>query len=164
MSNPFASFIGSTVYLDTMVLYVFLRGSDPAVRVLFERIASGALQAYTSVLTFDELIYKMLLALIGDAYAGSPLEHLRDREAQLITEFYPRLSPLVTGLWMFPNLTLVDVTPADLAVVDEAMHLYHIRPRDALHLAAMQKCGCFDLVSHDADFDRVPSVRRYTLA
>ena len=38
---------------------------------------------------------------------------------------------------------------------------YHILPRDALHLAAMQKCGCFDLVSHDADS---PWVRRYTLA
>ena len=43
------------------------------------------------------------------------------------------------------------------------MSLYHLRPRDALHLAAMQKCGCFDLVSHDADLDRVPMVRRYTL-
>ena len=41
---------------------------------------------------------------------------------------------------------------------------YHLRPRDALHLAAMQKCGCFDLLSHDPDFDRVPMISRYTLA
>lgn len=33
----------------------------------------------------------------------------------------------------------------------------------ALHLAAMQACGCSDLLSQDADFDRVPIVRRYTL-
>jgi predicted nucleic acid-binding protein len=47
--------------------------------------------------------------------------------------------------------------------MDEGMRLYHLRPRDALHLAAMQKCGCFDLVSQDGDFDRVPMVRWYTL-
>jgi predicted nucleic acid-binding protein len=50
-----------------------------------------------------------------------------------------------------------------MAAMDEGMCLYHLRPRDALHLAAMQKCDCFDLVSHDPDFDRVPEVRRYKL-
>ena len=33
----------------------------------------------------------------------------------------------------------------------------------ALHLAAMQKVGCLDLVSQDPDFDRIPLVRRYAL-
>jgi predicted nucleic acid-binding protein len=42
-------------------------------------------------------------------------------------------------------------------VMDEGLRVYHLRPRDALHVAAMPKCGCFDLVSHDSDFDRVPT-------
>jgi len=105
----------------------------------------------------------MLLALIRDTYGGSPLEHLRDREPELIAEFYPALAPVLSHLRAFPNLSLVDVTSSDLVAMDEAMHLYHVRPRDALHMAAMQKCGCYDLVSHDADFDRVLVVRRYTL-
>ena len=62
----------------------------------------------------------------------------------------------------FPNPVLVGVAPSDLGAMDEAMATYHLRPCDALHLAAMQKCECLDLVSHDPDFDRVPSVRRYT--
>jgi predicted nucleic acid-binding protein len=136
---------------------------EPAVRNLFTRIADGRLQACTSVLTFDELTYKMLLALIRDTCGGSPLEHLRDREPELIAEFYPALAPLLSHLRAFPNLSLVDMTSSDLEAMDEVMSLYHLRPRDALHLAAMQKCGCYDLVSHDADFDRVPAVRRYTL-
>lgn len=41
---------------------------------------SGSLAAYTSVLTFDELGYRLLLALIKDNYPGSPLERLRDQE------------------------------------------------------------------------------------
>jgi predicted nucleic acid-binding protein len=162
-SRPLSAFTGSRLYLDTMIFYVFLRDPELAVRNLFTRIADGRLQACTSVLTFDELTYKMLLALIRDTYGGSPLEHLRDREPELIAEFYPALAPLLSHLRAFPNLSLVDVTSSDLEAMDEVMRLYHLRPRDALHMAAMQKCSCYDLVSHDADFDRVPTVRRYTL-
>jgi predicted nucleic acid-binding protein len=43
------------------------------------------------------------------------------------------------------------------------MQKRRLRPRDALHLAAMEKCGCFNLVSQDSDFDHVPSIQRYTL-
>ncbi len=163
MSKLLASFTGTTLYLDTMIPYALLRGLDPAARDLFAHIEAAELQAYTSVLTFDELAYRMLLALIRDHYGGSPFEQLRDNEAQMIGRFYPQIAPHLTRLRTFPNLFLVDVTSSDLTVMDEAMRLYHLRPRDALHLAAMQKCGCFDLVSHDADFDRVPTVRRYTL-
>jgi predicted nucleic acid-binding protein len=163
MSESLASFTGAVLYLDTMIPYALLRGLDPAARDLFARIERGELQAYTSVLTFDELAYRMLLALIRDQYGGSPLEHLRDNEEQMIAQFYPQIAPHLARLRTFPNLFLVELTATDLVVMDEAMSLYHLRPRDALHLAAMQRCDCFQLVSHDSDFDRVPHVQRYTL-
>jgi predicted nucleic acid-binding protein len=163
MSELLTSFTGSTLYLDTMIPYALLRGLDPAARDLFAPIESAELQGYTSVLTFDELAYRMLLALIRDHYDGSPFERLRDNEAQMIAQFYSRIAPHLAHLRAFPNLFLVDVTSSDLAVMDRVMRQYHIRPRDALHLAAMQKCGCLNLVSHDPDFDRVPQLRRYTL-
>jgi predicted nucleic acid-binding protein len=68
-----------------------------------------------------------------------------------------------TGNATFPNLCLVNITAADLEAMNKAILQYRLRPRDALHLVAMQKCQCFDLASHDADFDRVPAVHRYTL-
>ena len=163
MSEPLASFRGTSFYLDTMIPYALLRGLDPAARDLFARVEAAELQAYTSVLTFDELAYRMLLALIRDHYGGSPLEQLRHNEERMITQFYPEIAPHLARLRSFPNLFLIEVTSSDLVVMDEAMRLYHLRPRDALHLAAMQKCDCFDLVSHDADFERVPHVQRYTL-
>ncbi len=105
----------------------------------------------------------MLLALVRDRYGGSPLERLRDDGAAMIAEFYPQITPHLARLRVFPNLILVDVTAPDLEAMDRAIHQYHLRPRDALHLAAMQKVKCFDLASHDADFDRVPIIHRYTL-
>lgn len=81
----------------------------------------------------------------------------------MISEFYPQIAPRLARLRAFPNLSLVGITSSDLEMMDEGMSQYHLRPRDALHLAAMQKCGCFDLLSHDSDFDRVPRVQRYIL-
>jgi predicted nucleic acid-binding protein len=81
----------------------------------------------------------------------------------MIEEFYPRLAPHMQQLRTFPNLILLEVAPADLDAMDEAMLTYHLRPRDALHLAAMQNCEYLDLLSQDPDFDRVPTVHRYTL-
>lgn len=163
MSKPVTDFTGEAVYLDTMIPYALLRGIEPAAQVLFARIQKGELSAHTSVLTFDELAYRLLLALVRDHYDGSPLEQLRSQEEKMIADFYPRLAPNLTQLRTFPNLFLVDVTAADLDAMDEVILQYHLRPRDALHLVAMRKCGCLNLVSHDTDFDRVPMVRRYTL-
>lgn len=163
MSRPLSTFTGNELYLDTMTFYVFLRSPDPTAKQLFTRLEAGVLHAYTSVLTFDELTYKLLLALIRDHYAGSPLDHIREREEQLIAEFYPRLAPLLEQLLTYPNLTLVDVTATDVLRMNDAILCYHLRPRDALHFAAMQTTGCLDMLSHDSDFDRVPDIQRYTL-
>jgi len=56
----------------------------------------------------------------------------------------------------FPHLTVVDVTAFDVDLMNQAMTQYAIRPRDALHFAAMQRVACFDLASHDHHFDRIP--------
>jgi predicted nucleic acid-binding protein len=160
-SRSWTDFAGRVLYLDTMIFYAFLR--TEVAQPLFTRIEMGNLEAYTSVLTFDELTYKLLLALIRDNYSGSPLEHLRHQEEAMIAEFYPRLVPLLGQVLSYPHLTLVDVTPADIIRMNENISRYHLRPRDALHLAAMQACGCFALVSHDADPDRVSGVQRYHL-
>lgn len=128
------------------------------------RVESGQLRAYTSVLTFDELTYRLLLAMVRDRYGGSPLDKLRRQESAMIEEFYPQIAPHLAQLQSMPNLSLLEVTAADLQVMDDVMRRYHLRPRDALHLSAMQKCICFNLVRNDSDFDSVSGVQRYTLA
>ena len=163
MSLTLSRFTGRTICLDTMLPYALLRGVDPAAEGFFARIEKGTLFAYTSALTFDELAYRFLLALIKDRYGGSPLDRLRAYEERLITEFAPIVSPELHRLRNFPHLTVVDVTAFDVDLMNQAMTQYAIRPRDALHFAAMQRITCFDLASHDQHFDRIPQVRRYTL-
>ncbi len=90
------TFTSGTIYLDTMILYTFLRAGSttrPVLREFFQRIEGGDINAYTSVLTFDELAYRLLLALIKDKYGGSPLEQLRQNETEMMAKFYPLLAP-----------------------------------------------------------------------
>jgi predicted nucleic acid-binding protein len=163
MTAPLSTFIGDVIYLDTMLPYALLRGIDPAVKPFFDRIERGTLLAYTSALTFDELAYRLLLALVKDHYSGSPLDRLRDEEEKLIAEFAPIVVSQLRHLRDFPHLIVLDLLVSDLEVMGEALMQYHLRPRDALHFAAMQRIGCFDLASNDHHFDRIPHVCRFTL-
>ncbi len=163
MSTPVSNFTGKTIYLDTMTAYAFLRGISSEAKDFFKQIEAGAFLAYASVLTFDELAYRLLLALIKDRYGSSPLDRLRGEETRMIAEFSTTVTDLLRRLQVFPNMVILDITAADLDVMNEAMTQYNLRPRDGLHFAAMQRAGCIDLASNDPHFDNVPNVRRFTL-
>lgn len=164
MNQSFIEFSGNALYLDTMVFHIFLRVKDSAAEPLFEATQRGDIQTFTSALTFDELAFRMLLASIRDKYDGSPLDRLRQDEQSMIAEFYPRIEPKLVLMQTFPNLTVLDVTLADLVAMHQNMLAHHLRPRDAIHMAAMQKCGCMNIVSHDSDFDHIPTINRYVLS
>jgi predicted nucleic acid-binding protein len=154
---------GNRIYVDTMIFYDHLRATEPATISFFERIKQGDLWAFTSVLTFDELAYRVLLAHIRDKYAGSPLDHLRRNEAKLIAEFYPSISPVLQRWHTFPNLVIVDVTASDILEMHRNILGYQLRPRDAVHLATMRRAGCIQIVSHDSGFDEVPEINRFSI-
>ncbi len=80
MTSPYTAVNETHFYLDTMIPYALLRGTDAAVQTLFRRIELGELTAYTSTLTFDQLAYRLVLALIRDNFPGSPLDRLRQDE------------------------------------------------------------------------------------
>jgi predicted nucleic acid-binding protein len=165
MSRPFSAFTGESAYLDTMIFYALVRNIDiDVVKPLFRQIREGKWQAFTSALTFDELAYRLLLALIKDNHDKHPLELLRNDEAGMIATYYPQVAAALEQLQTFPNLTILDVTVADLTAMHDLALEYHLRPRDALHLSAMYKCDCLNLVSNDGDFDQVPLIQRFTLS
>jgi predicted nucleic acid-binding protein len=105
----------------------------------------------------------LLLARVRDTYGGSPLDHLRKNEQKLIAEFSPEIELVLTQLQSFSNLTLLEFTRTDLIAMHKNMRRHHLRPRDALHLAAMQKVECSNIVNQDSDFERVPGIQHYTL-
>lgn len=115
------------------------------------------------MLVFDELAYRLLLALIRDRYEGSPLDRLRDDEETLLAELAPQVTAQLDRLFELPHLEVVDVLGSDVAAMNDAMTPYRLRPRDALHLAVMQRLGCRNFASTDHHFDRAPHIVRYAV-
>lgn len=163
MSQPLSDFDGSRIYLDTMIPYALLRSAHEGAMSFFNAVREGRITALMSALVFDELAYRLLLAFIRDRYSGSPLGHLRRRQGELLLQFAPAVAGLLERLRDIPHVAVLDVQPEDVGAMLEAMIAYSLLPRDALHLAAMRRTGCLDILSEDEHFDRVPGLRRFTL-
>jgi len=75
-----AEVVRGKVYVDVNVFYMYLRPPAylPMIREFFGRVVQGDIEAYTSVLTMDELFYRLLLARIKDVYQRDPLQVLRE--------------------------------------------------------------------------------------
>ncbi|NTW36982.1 MAG: type II toxin-antitoxin system VapC family toxin [Syntrophobacteraceae bacterium] len=114
-------------------------------------------------LSFNDLAYRLILALIRDKYGGSPLDHLRARETDILKEMASAVVPRLQLLRTFPNLVVTETTSQDTDAMLQNMLDYPLKPRDALHFAAMQRLCCFDLASNDHHFDEIVEIRRFSI-
>lgn len=128
------------IYLDSNVfIYAALGGGDEGrwCRDLIRRVAAGEDEAVTSVLAVDEVVYQVRVSrgLEASIQAGEAVLQM----AHLI------------------------VAPADAEILWESLDLgrrFELYPRDAIHAATAILRGTPELVSEDADFDKVDGLRR----
>jgi len=152
-------------YLDANYLYAHLRAPrrspDPRVedwrRRLVAELAGDS--AVISALVIDELLYRMILAWLGDDGTPDPLTAYRRSPATITRTMKPRL----TRLWKALDRLHLELAVTDQAVVDRSRQLLTrpgLAPRDAFHAAHALESGCDILASADLDFDRVDGLRR----
>lgn len=134
------------IYLDSNVfIYPVIseekteRKASAAKKILF-RVAEGDLEAATSSLTWDELVW-VVRKFLG-IKAGL-------KEGEKLLEF--------------PNLKILTI---DEKVIKEAQKIakkYELKPRDAIHVGCVIKNNIKEIISDDPDFDRIKEVKRVKL-
>ncbi|MBI4173855.1 MAG: type II toxin-antitoxin system VapC family toxin [Candidatus Aenigmarchaeota archaeon] len=127
-------------YLDANVfLYALLDTGAKGKRAaeILQRVKDGASGGATSALTFDEVFWKI-------KKQRSHQDAIRAAEAFLL----------------FPNLRVIAVTPGVLSAALELLKKHDLGPRDAIHAACAAAAGIRTMVSDDADFDRIPTLKR----
>lgn len=155
----------SRCYLDANYLYVHLRqprrAPDPRVidwrRRLQEELAGDA--AVISALVIDELLYRMVLAWLGDDGELDPLSAYRRNPARITRTMKPR----VIRLWKALDRLNLELAVTDQSIIDRARRLLvrpGLAPRDAFHAAHALEAGCDVIASTDTDFDHVDGLRR----
>jgi hypothetical protein len=100
-------------------------------------VASGSIEACTSILTWDEVTW-VTRRLFGSEKAAA-------QGASFLE---------------LPNLKLLRV---DLEIVSQAQTLlerYTLKPRDAIHAATAIRNGIDKILSYDPDFDALPNLVR----
>ena len=152
------------MFLDANIFHFYLRGPSEIQKtcILFlERIVKGEISGFTSSLVLDEVMYKILLKTIEDKHRKNPIEAIQSsrEEVGVQSKVVRKALDIILGI---ENLEVLSVKKDYLEVSVEYMEKFSMLPRDAIHLAVMKSVECSDIVSADSDFDKVPSVTRWT--
>ncbi len=156
-----------SVYVDTNVLYMYFRADRryiAVIRSFLERIIDGEIVAFVGVPVVDELFYRLLLAQIRDQEDRHPLSVLREDPEGCVKRYAPPIRRAIEALFRLPNVYLVGVEVKDVHRLFYNASQYGLLPRDALHVAIMERLNIQAIASDDRDFDRVPRLRRYWIA
>ena len=130
-------------YIDANI-FIFAYSDDKEngiiCRGIMDMIIDNKIKAFTSVLTFDEIFYK--------------IKKLKDKETALMT----------TKLFLnLKNLNFIDVNLNILAYTYSTLKNYNLNPRDAIHLSCALSHNIKNIISDDEDFDNIKEIKRFKL-
>jgi predicted nucleic acid-binding protein len=152
------------LYVDTNVWYMYLRADSetrPILTTFVGQVVRGSCDAFVGIPVLDELLYRLLLARVRDATGRNPLEALRNDRMGTIETHGPAIDTALRQLILLPNVYLVGVETTDFSRMLENIRTYALLPRDALHVALMQRLNLTAVASDDTDFDRVSTFTRH---
>ncbi len=133
-------------YLDSNVFIypaIYDEETEPKTKKakeLLQNIENGKLSAFTSTLTWDEVV-------------------------RVVSRVMGRNEGVIQGkkLLGFPNLQFVAADENVLARAQNLMDKYKLSPRDSIHVASALEKRIKSVISDDADFDQVKEIKRTPL-
>ena len=127
-------------YIDANVFIAAALENDAQAqraREILRDIQSGKLDGYSSVLSIDEVFYKIM--------------KVKSREQAI---------EACESLLSMRGLHFIDATKQVLIQAMRLLDHSHLLPRDAIHVASMRAVGASRIISADADFDEVEGIKR----
>ncbi len=130
-------YVDSNVFLYPVLYESEAIGEAKASKDFLLKISQGIVEAYTSIITWDEIVW-----VIRKVFGLS----VSVEQGKKFLEF--------------PGLRLLGVKRSTIQRAQELMEKYEIKPRDAIHVATALENDITTIVSYDKDFDRISEVRR----
>ena len=101
------------------------------------------------------------MARVKEATDRNPLDVLREKQAESVDAYSDVIVGLLRKLTMLPHMNLAGVDVSDFSRMLENIQAFSLLPRDALHVAIVQRLGLNGIASDDTDFDRVKGIERH---
>jgi predicted nucleic acid-binding protein len=155
---------GDSIFLDANTL-VYHFGPHPlfgpACNQLVQRIENQEILGFTSTPVLSEVAHRLMTfeASVLFAWPSKIVDRLKQNPTAVC-----QLSKFRQAITKVPQMAIRILTIPEFLVESAAAISQQtgLLSNDALIIAVMQQHGLTCLASHDADFDRVPGVVRYT--
>ncbi|MDW8034565.1 MAG: type II toxin-antitoxin system VapC family toxin [Nitrososphaerota archaeon] len=130
-------YVDSNIFLYPIIYKIEAVEEAKRSRDLLLRIALGDVEAYTSMITWDEIVW-----VVRRSFG---LEPSIEQGKLFLT---------------FPNLRFLAVKKSIVLRAQELLEKYGIKPRDAIHAATAIENRITNIVSYDKDFDVIREIKR----
>jgi predicted nucleic acid-binding protein len=133
-------YLDSNVFIYPVIYPAEAQPKAKKAKEILRNVENGELSAYTSTLTWDEVVW-------------------------VVSKTMGRNEAISQGqkLLGFPNLQFVAADENVLTNAQRLMDKYKISPRDSIHVASAIEKKTKSLISDDADFDQVKEIKRIPL-
>ncbi|MGD0451666.1 MAG: type II toxin-antitoxin system VapC family toxin [Candidatus Bathyarchaeia archaeon] len=130
-------YLDSNVFIYPVIYSVEAQPKAKKAKEILLSVENGKLSAYTSTLTWDEVVW-------------------------VVNRTMGRNEGISQGrkLLGFPNLQFVPVDENVIANAQRLMDKYKLDPRDSIHLASALEKRSKSVISDDEDFDQIKEIKR----
>lgn len=144
--------------VDVNILLYHIGGSSPECKDFLRRVANEEIEAHlTTVIVAEVLHRQMLIEAVakGLVTPGKALNKLKSNPALIgsLTDYITEVEKLL----QLP-FTVAGVTIADIATSHALRQTHGLFVNDSINLACAHRLELVDVVTHDADFNRVAGV------
>lgn len=155
---------GSDVFVDANIFVYYFTPHPtfgPACSDLLDRIENKLLVGLSSASILSDVAHR-LMALEANMTWGWPFNGMAQRlkrhpaEIQQLSRCRQAIDE-ITAI----GIRILDVSGSSVSRAADVSRQYGLLMNDALIITMMREQGIVHLASHDADFDRVPSITRY---
>jgi predicted nucleic acid-binding protein len=156
---------GAAIFVDANTFVYYFEPHPvfgPACQQLFLRIENNELEGLTSAQVLSDVVHRVMTQEAASVYSR-PMAGM----ANWLKQHPPEVQRLSRHRLAVDDVSLmgIQILPVTGSLVSLAADLsqqFGLLTNDALILSVMRHQGLTLLASHDADFDRVPGLTRYT--
>ena len=144
---------------NIFVYHLGLQGGDCT--GFFDRVASGEVDAYvTTVIIAESLHRQMLIEAVGKGLAtpGRVLKKLKENPAiiESLTDYVNEINKLL----LLP-IKVIEIRSTDIARSHVIRQSHGLFVNDSINVAAAERVGITDIVTHDGDIRRVQHINAW---
>ena len=124
-------------YIDAGIFIQAILRDDSNSQKVLSKIIKKELNGVTSILSWDELVF-------------------------ILRKFIDNGTAIKEGgrFLIFPNLIFVDAKKEIILKAQKLIEEYNLKPRDAIHAATALYLNIDEIISEDADFDKIKELKR----